>query len=231
VVIVEERVAEVLDPLPAGTLWGVGPAAVRRLAALGIHTIGELRGAPRESIVRVFGNAADHYLELANGRDERSVVVERDPKSMGQERTFPTDVEDPDELGAVLLGQVEGVARRLRAHGLEARTVTLKLRSGDFTTRTRSKTLPEPTGVTEDLWRAASALFAAWARSGAAPLRLLGFSVSNVSVAGGGEGSLLPDSDRGRGRQLDRAIDRIAERFGSDAVRRASARSRRDEKR
>ena len=129
------------------------------------------------------------------------------------------DVAEPDELRRVLRGQVEQVARRLRRHGLAARTLTLKLRTGDFTTRTRSATLAAPTDVTDELLAAAEKLFAAWARKGLRPLRLIGATASGLGPAGGQQG-LFPDPRRERGRRLDRTLDEIVDRFGRDAVRR-----------
>ncbi|HAU38454.1 MAG TPA: DNA polymerase IV, partial [Phycisphaerales bacterium] len=94
------------------------------------------------------------------------------------EQTFAVDVTELAELRRVLLQQVEQVSRRLRKHALRARTVTLKLRTGDFTTRTRSATLPAPTDSTEEIWKTAQGLLTAWADRQFGALRLLGMSVS-----------------------------------------------------
>ena len=158
---------------------------------------------------------------LANGLDGRPVTPDSQAKSIGQEQTFPVDVGEIDELRRVLLQQTEEVGRRLRRHALAARTVTVKLRYGDFTTLTRSATLDEATDVTEDLWREAAGLLGRWAEKHFRPLRLLGVTASQLQPVGGGQLSLFENADRARGRALDRTLDAIAQRFGDSAVRRA----------
>jgi DNA polymerase-4 len=224
VVIAPERLQEVLDPLPVARLWGIGPAAVKRFERLRIRTIGELRAAPASTLRQVFGNAAEHYLALARGEDGRPVHAEREPKSLGQEQTFAADIDGLDELKGVLLAHVEEVARRLRAHGLAARTVTIKLRYGDFTTVTRSATRSDPTNATAELWQAALALFTAWSERQHRPLRLLGMTASNLCPEASGQLPLFEGAAHVKQRELDRAIDEIADRFGTGAVRRAGTR-------
>jgi DNA polymerase-4 len=115
---------------------------------------------------------------------------------------------------------VEQVAKRLRRSGLSARTVTLKLRYGDFTTITRSRTLPQPTNVTEELWQAARGLIEAWALREFRPLRLLGATASGLQGRTGSQLSLFEYPGREKLQRLDETLDRIAERFGEDSVQR-----------
>ncbi len=222
-VIVEPgRVQALLDPLPVRRLWGVGPAAEKRLAKLGIRTVRQLRQTG-DALTDVLGRAAaEHLLALAEGRDVREVVPDHRAKSIGQEQTFAEDVEDLDALRSVLLHQADEVARRLRRCDLEARTVTLKLRYGDFTTLTRSTTLERPTHVTQQIWSAAGEVFEAWARRSFGPLRLLGVTASHLTARAGRQLALFEDPDAEKLRRVDRAVDEIAERFGQDAIRRGS---------
>ncbi len=224
VVITEENVHEILDPLPVSKLWGAGPAMVKQLAKLGLRTIGDLRQAKADLLVGCLGDAGEHFLRLAHGRDDRPVTPDSQAKSIGQEQTFPADVAEPEALRRTLLGQVEQVARRLRKHVLRARTVTVKLRTGDFVTQTRSRTLSQPTCLTLELWRAADSLLAAWAASGARPLRLLGVTVSQLQGRPGAQLPLFDDPDKAKDLRLDRTLDKIAGRFGDDAVRRGAGR-------
>ena len=159
---------------------------------------------------------------MANGIDDRPVVSDSQAKSISSERTFAEDVEDVEELRCVLLGQVELVARRLRQHDLCARTVTLKLRTGEFETLTRSRTLPGPVSGTDDIWRTAEGLLAAWADSDKKqPLRLIGLAASQL-VGASGEQMALFESDREKKqRRMDKAVDTIVDRFGMGAVGRA----------
>ncbi|MGB6045025.1 MAG: hypothetical protein WBF93_17855 [Pirellulales bacterium] len=94
--------------------------------------------------------------ELAHGIDHRSVVPDREAKSISHETTFATDIDDPEALRACLLELTEQVARRLRRHALRGRTVEIKVRFADFRTITRSRKLPDPTCSTNDLWKGVS---------------------------------------------------------------------------
>ena len=220
-VITAKTIHAVLDPLPVGKLWGVGKRAAEQLDRLGIRTIGQLRSAEEDLLRRRFGNAAaEQFIQLAAGIDDRPVTPDGAAKSIGQEITFAQDVADLDELKAVLLQQAEQVARRLRRAGLKARTVTLKLREADFTTLTRSQTFGEATDLTDNLWLAAKGLLVSWAKMQFAPLRLIGVTASQLS-GGTGQLSLFDQGeDRVKQRRIDEAVDRIVDRFGNDAVHR-----------
>jgi len=218
VVLTEETFQQVLDPLGVRTLWGVGPAAERRLHELGIRTIAQVRRADSRLLTDALGQWGEELRRLAAGQDDRPVTPDWQARSISQEETFAEDIGDVGLLGDVLDGQAEQVARRLRAAGLKARTVTLKLRYGDFRTITRSGTLAEATDLTEDIRGKARQLLAAWAKAGGGALRLLGVGVSGLSGGGGRQLPLFDDPRRGKLRRLDRALDDIAERFGPDAV-------------
>jgi DNA polymerase-4 len=176
-VITAGEAQRILDPLPVSRLWGAGPATVKLFERLNAQTIGQVRRLSADLLDRTFGKMGGHFYRLARGIDDRPVVAEGQTKSIGQEETFAADIADMDRLRAVLLGQVGEVARLLREQELLARTVTLKLRQGDFTTQTRSATLAAPSDATEELWQAAQSLLTQWARGeadrlGATPWRL-----------------------------------------------------------
>jgi DNA polymerase-4 len=219
VVITEENLHETLDPLPVGRIWGVGAAAEERLKRLGVQTIGQLRAVPLATLTQTFGQAGEQFHRLARGLDKRPVVPDSRAKSISQECTFPVDLCDAEALRDVLLEQVEQVSRRLRRSGLNARTVTLKLRTGDFTTYSRSATLAGPTHLTQEVWQQADALLAAWLAKRPRPLRLLGVAVSQLSRHGG-QLSLFDHPRRQKQQCLDEALDGIARRFGEEAVHR-----------
>lgn len=221
VVIREGEVQQVLDPLPIRRLWGCGPAAEKVFDRLGIKTIGQVRRMPLEVLTRAFGSGGEHFWRLAHGMDDRPVEGGGQAKSLGQEETFAVDVGDLATLRQVLLGQVEEVARRLRRHGLLARTVTLKIRHGDFTTLTRSATLPAPTHQTQVLWEAAGGILDEWAAKGFKPLRLLGVTASNLEAEAGRQLALFEAPEDPRQQRLDQTLDRITRKFGRKAVRRA----------
>ena len=149
-----------LDPLPVGRLWGVGRVTNQALDKLGIRTIGQLRQLPRETMHDLFGEQGDHLWHLARGEDDRAVVPDRQAKSISHETTFAADLDDDETLRAWLLELAEQVGRRLREHGLQGRTVHLKLRFSDFRTITRAMKLDNPTDVTQEIGNAVCRLFA-----------------------------------------------------------------------
>jgi DNA polymerase-4 len=206
-----------LAPLPIRKMWGVGPAAERRLNRAGIRSFGDLQVLAPDEARRRLGAFGEHLRCLALGEDERGVVPDGRAKSIGQEQTFGVDVASAAHLRRVLLQQTEHVARRLRARGLSARTVTVKIRDGDFHTVTRSATLEAGTDRTDLLWRAARALFAAWCAAGFRPVRLIGVTASNLRGPDGGQLELFGAADE-RPRRLDRATDAICARFGPSSI-------------
>ncbi len=220
VVITEENKQEILDPLPVNKIWGVGKVTEKALQARAIRKIIQLRNTPIDVLQNILGNQAEPLLQLAQGIDEREVESVRQAKSISSEDTFATDIEDKEVLLKVLHTQVEEVSQRLRAEGLEAKTITLKLRYGDFKTVTRSSTLSSPTSVTKTLWQEAEAVFDKWYKKSAGALRLIGFGASGLVEEGRGERFLFLDPEEEKQKRLDKVVDQIKGRYGGDAVRR-----------
>jgi DNA polymerase-4 len=219
----------ILLPLPVERVWGVGPATAARLRAINIRTFADLRRTDRAPLAARFGpQEADRYRRLAFGLDDRPVRTDRQAKSIGHEQTFSVDVLDADVLRSVLLGQCEDVAARLRRSGVQARTVTVKIRTGEFRTTTRRATLPRPTDATAPVWEAARSLFDAWAAADFRPVRLVG--VAAADLAGPDlQTELFADPQAERHARLDSTVDQINARFGKGSVRRAGPTVRRHE--
>ena len=203
-------------------MWGVGPVTEKRLRALGLSTFGDLQHLSLEQAVARLGPEAESFWRLARGEDDRPVVPDAGARSLGAEQTFGHDLDQPDAVRQVLLAQMDRVASRLRRHGLLARTVTVKIRYGDFQTITRSATLPKGTDRTDRLRDQAGALFTRWARDGFQPVRLIGASVSQLAPVGAGQLALFSEPEEERGRRLDRATDAVRDRFGPEAIRRGA---------
>ncbi len=220
VVITEENKQQILDPLPVSRIWGIGKVTEKALKSKGITTIKQLRETPPELLKYIFGNQTDELFLLAQGIDDRAVEPDRETKSISSEQTFAQDITDKDLLLSVLLNQVEDVAQRLRKINLEARTVTLKLRYGDFRTVTRSSTFDNPTNITKLLWDEAEQIFLKWHKKSAGALRLLGFGASGLQEIGRGQHQLFSEPDADKQKRLDEAFDKIREKFGHDALRR-----------
>lgn len=255
-VIRAEDVESLLAPLSVRALYTIGPHSAEKLQTLGVRTIADLRRADPGLIVERFGDLGRLWLDLAWGRDQRVVHGPDDARSIGKERTFGDDLDQPDQLKATLLTQVEDVARRARAEGLVARRVVVKLRTGDFKTFSRSATIPDPTDQTDVLWPVARALFETWwsERSTAPPrqsdprrrppraLRLIGVTLQDLTPAKSKSPGLFDDfpapatcaeldpSPTTRAK-VDAVTDQIRAKFGTDAVGRAAGLIRKKQRR
>ncbi len=223
VVLPLEDVPRRLWSLPVERLWGVGPRTAESLHGLGLRVIGDIVRTPQSRLVsRLGAGLATHLLELARGRDDRPVVPTHEAKSISQERTYARDIRDPEAIDREILARAEGVARDLRDEGLQAWTVVLKIRTGDFTTWTRSVTLPAPTCLVEEIRRAAADLFRERIELRGQGVRLLGVGVANLGAAEPPEqAGLFPDPDRERSERAARAEDAVRHRFGEGSITRA----------
>lgn len=143
---------------PVGLIWGVGKAMRRRLAADGVETIGQLQEIDLSDLARRYGAIGARLYNFSRGRDDRKVEPEGETKSISSETTFGTDIAELERLAGELWPLCGTVARRLANQSLAARTVTLKLKTSDFRTLTRSRTLSEPTQAAEALYDTALAM-------------------------------------------------------------------------
>jgi DNA polymerase-4 len=223
VVVSPGKEREFLDPLPISRLWGVGPKTEARLNGLGLQTIGQIARMRVEELETMLGNAGRDLWELANGIDDREVVPEQETKSIGAETTFDQDTDDREEIRKTILELSDRVGRRLRREGYLAGGVTLKFRDHLFHTVTRAAVLGHPTDVGDDLFREAWRQLqrVSWAGK---RVRLLGVTATHLHQATGSPGSqlnLFPPAADPR-RKLARTVDAIRERFGTEAITRAS---------
>ncbi|NYI69004.1 DNA polymerase IV [Spelaeicoccus albus] len=229
-VVPASSIHDFLRPLPVGSLPGVGSKTKAALERYGIGTVGELADLSESTIVRALGENGRSLRRLARGVDPRRVTPRGKEKSVGAEVTFETDLVGADELRRELLTLAEKTAARLRAGGVAARTAVLKLRYSDFHTVTRSKTLEQPTDVSDELYRSLSGILIELASSpGHGHVRLIGVRGENLES----EPTLHRQPALGEReftrRDAEVASDRARARFGQSAVRPASL-LRRDDK-
>jgi DNA polymerase-4 len=211
-----------LHPLPVTALWGVGERVAQTLDRLGLTTVGDIATTPLATLQRALGPAlGSHLADLAWGRDVRTVSSHEPDKSIGADETFSHDVDDPEVVRRELLRLSDRVARRLRAAGWQARTVTLRVRFADFTTITRSRTLRTPTDVAQDLHATVCDLHANL-RLERTRIRLVGVRAEGLVLTGSRATQLAFDQPLRDRRDAEVAADRASERFGSGAVRPAS---------
>lgn len=204
-----------LWPLPVRLIWGVGEKTAARLAALRVRTVGDLARMDPARLRAQFGaKTAAQLHALSLGLDDRPVAPRGEAKSIGKEETFAQDLRRQEDIDGVLLRLAEQVGWRLRRAGKKARTIQLKVRRGDFTTWTRSRTLDAPTCYDEDIYEAALSLYCALAPAGG--IRLLGISAQNFGAA---EELSLFDTERPQKKEnLYRAIDGLKQRFGEGII-------------
>ena len=207
-----------LHPLPVRRLWGVGAATHAGLEALAVRTIGDLAQLdPRVLASRLGPANGAHLSALARGKDPRGVEVSRDAKSISAEETYSTDLADQEAIETALLDLCSRLAYRLRRADQTGRTITLKLRHGDFTTVTRSLTRDTPVRHATELWDISTALLA---RAMIEPrgVRLLGLGVTHLEPAETPQQLSITDDRRSRAGD---AAEEIRAKFGSKAVLRA----------
>ncbi len=212
--------AEFLAPLPVTALPGVGQKSASRLSSVGVKTLEALAALDEEDAVHLLGSAGADLVRRARGEDPRPVRDPRRAKSVSNERTFPEDVRDPEAVHTALLSLVDRVGWRLRRKGLAGKTVTLKVRFSDFTTKTAQRTLDHPVcddpsiaevalELLDDLW------------SEGVGIRLIGVGVSRFGEAVQ-QMDLFGESatDDRRTDAVRKGVDAVRERFGVDAIRR-----------
>ncbi len=215
-------VPEMLWPLPANRLWGVGPRTATRLRDGGVRSVGDILRVDETVLASMIGEgSAAHLRALARGHDERPVRPGRQAKSISEERTYGEDLTDPEEIDRALLARAEGVARQLRREHIVGRTVHLKVRTGDYTTWTRSLTLPLATDLAEPLVDAGRHLLRERIRLRGRGVRLLGLGVSGLEPAGHGQAELFRDPDEDLARRITAAADKVRDRMGERSVVRA----------
>ncbi|MEO1244787.1 MAG: DNA polymerase IV [Pseudomonadota bacterium] len=220
VVVRRSTLHDVLDPLPAAVIPGIGRETLRRLDDIGLRTVGDIRNAQARLLESVFGRFAEKTRQRAAGIDDRPVVPSRDEKSISAEETYDTDLGDPEAMTTRLLQLAERTSARLRKAGLAAGTIQVKIRRSDFTTYTRQRSLGAPSAGTEQIYTVARELLKGWLHEQPdAKVRLLGVGGSNLARAS--QGDLFAASDAAPGDSVDQTLDSIRERFPGMEIGRA----------
>ena len=213
----QAETADFLRPKPVRIIWGVGTATQAALEQAGIRTIADLLRWDRADLSARFGQMGERLFHLARGEDHRRVNRDDKLKSISKETTFFEDTSDPDLLDGHLWRLSEQVADRAKAKQLSGRTVTLKLKRGDFQLVTRRHALSDPTQLTDRIYRAARDLFDHGGTKG--PFRLIGVGISDLAPEA--EADLSPDlldPEAPNRAKAERAADAIRARFGHEAI-------------
>ena len=216
-----EEIPKKLWPLPVGDLFYVGRATAAKLIRLGIHTVGDLARSEPKWLKGYLGKHGETIWGFANGIDNGEVLDQPEPnKGYGNSATIPFDVTGRETARHVLLSLAETVAARLRADGVRIRVVSVTIRNCFFETHGHQVTCSEPTDITEEIWQYACKAFEeSWDGT---PIRHLGIHTAGVSGSRMRQLGLFDEMDYEKKERMDRAVDEIRERFGHDAVMRAS---------
>ncbi len=215
-VIGRKETMEFLEGLSISKLWGVGKALQKKLHADGFKEIGSLRDFSEELLVKRYGSIASRLYKFAYGKDNRRVNPEGDRKSISSETTFDNDIRSPEELMKKLWPLSEKVSARAKASNFSSRVITIKLKTAKFQTRTRRRTLSDPTQLAEVIWRTGADLILEEALG--TSYRLVGISISEFFPASSGDPINLANPDGGRLKATEQAIDDVRKRFGDDAI-------------
>ncbi len=217
-----EEIERKMWKLPVRELFFVGRSTEKKLKTLGIHTIGQLAGTDKELLKQHLKKHGEIIWNFANGIAVADVAAEEiNNKGFGNSTTLPFDVEDGDTAKMILLSLAETVGRRLRSHGARAEVVAVQIRYSDMTGTTHQRVLADVTDVTNDIYQTACRLFdESWDKT---PIRLLGIQAGKVAYREDGrQMSLFGETEHEKLEKLDKAMDQIRERYGNNAVMRAS---------
>ena len=211
---------EFLAAKPVGKIWGVGHVTQEKLAKAGITMIGQLQRMERNDLIARFGNFGNRLYYLSRGQDVRDVAVDEEEKSVSAETTFNEDLSRFEELEPILWRLAQKVSRRAKASGVAGRTITLKLKTSSFQSRTRNVSQNTPTNLAHHIFDAARSLLLPECKGEA--FRLIGVGISKLAEGSGAEEQGFDTHDLAL-TKAEQAIDKIRAKFGPEAVERGLA--------
>jgi DNA polymerase-4 len=211
---------EFLASKPVGKIWGVGQVTQDKLARAGITMISQLQRMERNDLIGRFGNFGNRLYYLSRGEDYRDVSIEDEEKSVSAETTFNEDISQFAELEPILWRLAQKVSRRAKGSGVAGRTITLKLKTSNFQTRSRNVSQTQPTNLAHHIFDAARALLQVECEGEA--FRLIGVGISKLVEAQHSEASGFDTHDVAL-TKAEQAIDKIRAKFGQEAVERGLA--------
>jgi DNA polymerase-4 len=220
VVVIEGEEASFLAPLPIERMWGVGKETSPRMREAGILTIGDLAAADAKHLEGLLGSWGREVHRLARGEDDREVVPDLAPKSIGSETTHEQDLQTRGDVEASLLDRTTTVAQRMVREGYWGRVVTVKLKYADFTILTRRVSLGEAVSDTQSIYEAAQSTLGRFPIDGER-IRLVGVSMSDLSDTPPSR-TLFGDPAQSKRRKLEEVVSDVASRFGDGGLTRAT---------
>ena len=216
-VIGKKETLDFLKDKPIALIWGVGKVSQGKLAKDGFHTIGQLQAADESDLARRYGSLGLRLSRLARGQDLRAVSAQSGTKSISSETTFNRDLSSAEELLPILRRLSETTARRAKKAGLSGRTITLKLKTPQFKSITRSRSLPDPTQLADKLYGIGKDMLEK-ELEGRKSYRLIGIGLSELHRDEFADPPDLVDRDASRRAEAERAMDQLQEKFGGKMV-------------
>lgn len=215
-VIGNQEALSFLRKQPVSIVWGVGKVTQKMLARDGITSLSTVQDMDESELIRRYGSMGQHLSRLSKGHDSRSVSPSSGAKSISAETTFGDDKASREELLPVLRQLSQRVSKRLKDKHIAGQTIVLKLKTADFKTRTRSRQIPDPTQLEDRIFRTGSDLILP--ELDGTKFRLLGIGVSTLGPDENADPFDLVDPEAAKRAEAERAIDRVRNKFGSDAV-------------
>ena len=215
-VIGKAETVSLLAEKPITVIYGVGRVMAETLKKDGLITIGQLQQRAPEDLMRRYGEMGARLAKLARGEDYRRVSVDRETKSVSTETTFFSDLSDFDSLSSALLSLCERLSERLKKQELVGDTITLKLKTAGFKSRTRAQHIMLPTQLATTLYDTGLQLLAREVDGTA--FRLLGIGVTGLEAADGTDPADLIEPAIARKAAAERAMDKVRGRFGREAL-------------
>ncbi|MAM09002.1 MAG: DNA polymerase IV [Rhizobiaceae bacterium] len=215
-VIGEKEAMTFLADKPVSMIWGVGKAFTETLKRDGLTTIGQFQQMEKNELLRRYGTIGQRLYHLARGEDTRSVKPERATKSISNETTFFTDISDFETLAGHLRRLSEKTARRAKAAGFAGHAVTLKLKTADFRSRTRSRHLEAPTQLADRIF--ATGLSLMKNEADGTKFRLIGIGISELCDPAIADPPDLVDPKAARRKAAESAMDALRNKYGLSAV-------------
>ncbi len=210
-----------LSDLPVDAMWGIGEKTTKRMESLGIKTISDLQDISLSKLQSEFNQRAPVYKQRAKGVDPDPVVVHEPAKSISNETTFEKDITDPEAILDQLYRMTDKMASRARNKSVEGPTVTMKIRRGDFSTITRSRTLDFATNSTDTIWSVIKELFEEHFEMDERGIRLVGAGLSNLQEEDV-QRNLFEESEEDETRQqreeINEVVDELNDTFGENTV-------------
>jgi DNA polymerase-4 len=212
----QAEAAAFLADKPVTLIYGVGKVAAARLAKDGFRMIADLQKAEERELIRRYGTEGQRLWRLARGLDARPVDPVRERKSVSAENTFERDIASFRPLEKRLWAAAEEVSERLKEKHIAGSTVTLKLKTTEFRIITRARSLESPTQLADKIFAAGRDLLAREVNG--TRYRLLGVGVSALTEADEADPHDLVDRRAERRAAAERAMDRVRNKFGHEAV-------------